>query len=611
MAAQIWKVSPRNFVETVLDTDDLSTVRGSSLTLLHAPRLLSRHLAKNVPRYREILCAASELLFAVDDAPMPVELVNVPNLRKISPRPSPKEQSAIKGALESAAMTLPETPTRELLFELATIPGLESLLDQFGAEKVAGMILKVRLSRTDKVRPETDNSDASEQTDIARIIQEVLSKSCTESGIEWPLDLFRFEVAKEPEGKVATTTLANLDSAMNQSQWRHLTCPIPPLQGTRPCAYNPMLPASGEKVKKKNASASVRRRREAGRKSKSSFYNDVLERGLSHMDEGAAAFDGARQRIEDGKNALGAMAGFAEDFDGIYGGAAGVDLSPSAKSSLAVIAFDGNGFGGHARDAMHTQGFDGLRTFSKGIEAMSAAMLGDVLSFVANSEAMRRDGVARFETLLWGADEFRFVVPGWAAWTLAQQIHASLANWHHPTNGAALTFGMGIAIAKGKMPIRDLSGAAYALSEAAGNTNKKRSLTQVHVFEGVDRVHLSAEKVRAAWLNGRKVPEGTFSMDRAALAAVPRLMKDLKARVGLTALREWTVRHADRLGASSDEIDEDFWKEVGAGARRIASGEFDVRAVLENHAASSGHAAYPMLGLANVAMLHDYLPEGF
>lgn len=610
MTAQLYKVSPRNFEAMVLDTDDLSTVRGASLTLLQAPRLLSRHLAETVPHYREILCAASELLFTVEPE-TPVEPVD-PNHNKMPPSIAKKERKALYKTIENTARSV--APTRAALLDAARQDSFKSLTDILDVEQVAGMIFEMhrRHIRDGKADiPEMEDGDTDTGPDIEQVVHDFLARPIEQVGTEWPLDLFNFQLANAAYGKDAYSVLASLDTALNEAQWRHLTCPVPPPPaGKHPCSYSPMLPASGENVKHKPASASVNRRREAGRKGKSVFYRDVLERGIDHLEQGATAFDGARQWIEAGVATLERLKGFADDFDDIKGKAEGLALSPSAQSSLAVIAFDGNSFGHHARNAMRSRGFDGLRSFSQGIEVMSAAMLADILSFIAEREAMQCDGRARFETLLWGADEFRFVVPGWAAWSLASHIHTSLSRWRHPLDGTPMTFGMGIAIAKAKTPIRDLSNAAYELSEAAG-ADKKCSATQVLVFEGVDRVHLSPSMVRAAWLAGQDIDEASFSMDAGSFAAVPDLLRDMKAKVGLSAIRGWSARHAGLLGATAKDIGDEFWAAFGEEAGRIASGKFDVQNVLAKHEIVAGHREYPLLGLAHAAMLHDYLPEDF
>lgn len=608
MKAKLYKVSPRNFEAMVLDTDDLSTVRGASLTLLQAPRLLSRHLAETVPNYREILCAASDLLFTVKPT-LPVEAVD-PNPNKMPTSIAKKERKALYKIIENAARSV--APTRTALLDAARQDSLKSLTDSLDAEQVAGMIFEMhrRHIRDGKIdAPEAKDDDKNNRPDVEQAVRDFLSHPIKDGDIEWPLDLFNFQVASAADGKSAGAVLDSLDTELNEAQWRYLTCPVPPPAGEFPCSYSPMLPASGENVKHKPASTSVNRRREAGRKGKSVFYREVLERGIDHLDKGATAFDGAREKIEAGIVALASLEGFAADFDGIKGKAKGLDLSPSAQSSLAVIAFDGNDFGSHTREAMHPEGFDGLRRFGQGIEAMSAVMLADILSFIARREAMQLDGYARFETLLWGADEFRFVVPGWAAWSFARHIHGSLSAWCHPLKGTPMTFGMGIAIAKAKTPIRDLSNAAYDLSEAAG-TDKLRSMTQVLVFEGVDRVHISPTTLRAAWLGGQSLDDATFSMTLDAFDAAPNLLRELKAKVGLSAIRNWSVRHAERLGATSDDIDDEFWEAFKNDAGRIASDSFDVRDVLKKHEIVAGHAQYPLLGLAHAAMLNDYLPEG-
>ena len=601
MSGKIWKVAARNFEASVLDTDDLSTIRGSSLTLLQAPHLLSSHLAEVVPNYREILCAASELIFTIDPDAPPVEPVD-PNPNKMPSKFSKKERRTLKKSIDAIARTT--EITRESLFEAASKALLAPLHEHLGPEKVAGMIYEARR------RLDRECGRASEQIsgpDAGDLARKFLSNPISESGLEWPLDLFRFDVVCTAD-QTAASAVPQLDTALNERQWQRLTCPVPPVAGSEPCLFNTALTTSGGAEKGLAASPSVRRRRRIGREKKAGFYTDVLERGLSHLDAGAVAFEGARDSIEAGRTVLEDLQNFAMDFSDIEGGAEGLTLSQSAKSSLAVIAFDGNGFGNQVRDAMEREGFDGLRRFSQGVEAMSAAMLGDVLCFITSRERMVRNGVARFETLLWGADEFRFVVPGWAACSLATHLHASLGRWRHPIFRTQMTFGMGIAIAKGKTPIADLADAAENLSVMAG-LDKQRSLTQVIVFEGVDRVYLTPDSLRRSWMQGRPIETGAFSMNPGAFDAAAILLANFKKKVGLSTLRRWNERYGASLGAKENELG-DVWPLIQKDANRIAASSFDVNDMLSRHPVVNGQAEHPLLGFAHAVMLHDYLPDG-
>ena len=146
-------------------------------------------------------------------------------------------------------------------------------------------------------------------------------------------------------------------------------------------------------------SAATLSRREYGRKAKNDFYGKMIRR------RGGPNADLAERLPE-----------FAEDFKTIASGTA------SLSGKLAVFYADGNSFGrtqsNHCGSPEKQEAWD---TFIRGSrEEFLIKFLEDEITGPAKENPwLDAKGRARFETLLWGGDEFMFVVPAALGWRFA------------------------------------------------------------------------------------------------------------------------------------------------------------------------------------------------
>lgn len=177
---------------------------------------------------------------------------------------------------------------------------------------------------------------------------------------------------------------------------------------------------------------------------------------------------------------------------------------------LAVLYFDGNGFGKIERQAAQSPG--GLRDFDQALrgcrDAVLTALVGalDIGRYGAGSlpettvttEGERR---LRLETLLWGGDEMTLVVPAWLgldvmhlvfdAWTQATESEAGVA-----AGLAGTTHAAGLVFCHHKSPIARVRAEAQRLAEGVkawagrdGNdpgAGRRRNLFDYLVLESID-----------------------------------------------------------------------------------------------------------------------------
>lgn len=163
-------------------------------------------------------------------------------------------------------------------------------------------------------------------------------------------------------------------------------------------------------------------------------------------------------------------------------------LRPSLQNAIAVVYADGNGFG-RIRDTV------GAERFATELEARRKGLLRAILTWLSEGQAAAgqafsfhdRDGPRlRFETLLWGGDEFVFVMPAWLALGFTRGFLDLSRNW--AIDGIALTHTVGVVTCHCKTPIRLARATAHqiadAIKEAPGPTPRPNALA-VESFEGV------------------------------------------------------------------------------------------------------------------------------
>ncbi len=200
---------------------------------------------------------------------------------------------------------------------------------------------------------------------------------------------------------------------------------------------------------------------------------------------------------------------------------------------------------------------------------------------------IRRERVAglRFETLLWGGDELMFVMPAWLGMAFAEGffriVEGSPATaWRSPA-GDPLSFGAALVFAHHKTPVRQLKAIARAMADDAKDAmgalpgGGPANVLQIESFEGLAvpdhdlggyrtrRWGAAAEAVRP-WLTlrGEELPHLTAAVNNAkglgpdAAAARSKLYEYLRLAevAGLTtkAAEEAIADAEGRYGALAD-----------------------------------------------------------
>ncbi len=553
-----FKVAPQNFSATVYDTDDLSITRGSSLTLLAMPGLLRAHLEAAFPDidFDWLQGSASELVFRCAGRG---EMLTLTAL-------SEGDQSW-RGRLQTVAGNISGRVTDKSLRALArqeyTKVGLTA--DQTMIETCAGQLLSML---SDEQLSAGQEELAISGGYIQRITDSVVDfLSTPHSG--WPFDLMIFGAAHfRPSGPNLHPgdAIAALDTRLGLFRMQRLSCLVPGPEDVGAasadkavCRYTGLYAASPDKThweKGNVTSESAYRRRKVGREQKKDFYTGVLaeaETAAAGTEwSGNALIDAARAAIAEAK---GKVTAFAEDFEQIVSDPP-ESLPLSVASNMCVLNMDGNGFGtlrGGARDVAAYKRFSGY------LDILKAGMLARILTWIAGTAQMRTGDVARFETLLWGGDEFTFVVPASAGWELACVIHDAVKGWVTP-EGTPMTFATGLAFGPHNAPIRDLRKAAEDLANAAKGA-KPEAAWQAVAYESVDRVHFSPAGYRADWLGGA-VDEGQFSIPAEAAIGWPGQVEAMLGGISRSALHDLYFDHRDALkekdadpGPLRDKID--------------------------------------------------------
>lgn len=139
---------------------------------------------------------------------------------------------------------------------------------------------------------------------------------------------------------------------------------------------------------------------------------------------------------------------------------------------IAYIYIDGNKFGRLQRDLSE----EDLRTFDRMLHGFKKSFLARVLDLVAEYPSFKNSDEVRLETLLWGGDEIKMIVPAWLGWQVALHFFelAQKNNMTMTIDGQRkeLTYAMGLVFAHHRNPIRNISKIAEELAEAV-----KRELT--------------------------------------------------------------------------------------------------------------------------------------
>lgn len=243
------------------------------------------------------------------------------------------------------------------------------------------------------------------------------------------------------------------------------------LGGMRAATTTIALPGEAEP---QPASFSVKARRDFGRQQRQKFYGD----------------NGCR--VPDGLV-------FTDTVLDIVGAPPEV-LAPALTSKLAYVYADGNGFG-----AIRTS--VGIRDFSAPLKILQQTLLQTVVAWFADA-ACRDDPrfamigagrrALRLETLLWGGDEFVFVMPAWLATGFLEGFFSHTRDWQ--IGGERLTHAVGVVICDQKTPIRQVRATLGQLADTVKQARPGAAAANgvaIEVFESVDLPDDSLAAARA------------------------------------------------------------------------------------------------------------------
>jgi hypothetical protein len=288
--------------------------------------------------------------------------------------------------------------------------------------------------------------------------------------------------------------------------------------------------ATGERDAYKGwLSPATRARLEYGRKYRRRFFEDLL--GASALRD--VAFCGSFQDIVQG----------------------GPDDVPEAiRNKIAVIHFDGDGFGAVARAiGPRKMGIEVRRK----LDEVLRRVVGDAVAAEA-SDAGKSDGVVphlRLEVLVWGGDDITLVVPACRALLCLRGFFETARDWE--IEGHRLSFTAGAAISQVKTPIRSLTrvaGEAVDLAKAHG----ARGTASFDIFE-------SAALPESGDLEGhrertfvRSADAGLYAFPGSELGALDAALAEWKHEAGRSRLSRTqihSVLRAAAAGASDEDLE--------------------------------------------------------
>lgn len=148
----------------------------------------------------------------------------------------------------------------------------------------------------------------------------------------------------------------------------------------------------------------------------------------------------------------------------------------AASRKIAVIHFDGDGFGAAARNV-------GVERFAEEMAPLSKALLGRLVDDARKAEEREVPDKAlrlRLEVLVWGGDDITLVAPAWRALDLLAGFFEQTESWQ--VGGVELGFTGGCVIAPFKSPIRQLTRLAAEAVDLGKEAAARGSFT-IDVFE--------------------------------------------------------------------------------------------------------------------------------
>lgn len=383
MARWVLRAEGVNFDATLLDTSDLSTVRGASLALLRLDEVVQGALGED-PGVRKLFAGASQCAFLFDAADTAAAHL---------------QREKVIDALRAGSDGL---PTAHLCVMVDVAPlngiGITAELDALAVAEARNRTRQFRSWTLDPLPPERAATRA-DALDGVRPAGDVIRRPAGDTGTLEDLPVSRAVKAKRDFGRTARQDF------------------YASLAGLGPDVAQRILGSSGEPC-----------------------FTDSIEDIVATPPDG---------------------------------------LPLSVRGKVALVYADGNGFGAKVKQV-------GPERFSAQLAAQRRNLLAAVLSWYAEgargeswrffaAEVPGKQPRLRFETLLWGGDEFAFAMPAWLVFPFLEGLFAMTAGWQVQSEDGTmmpLTHAVGVAIANRKTPIRQL----HTIAKAAADLSKDSGL---------------------------------------------------------------------------------------------------------------------------------------
>lgn len=198
------------------------------------------------------------------------------------------------------------------------------------------------------------------------------------------------------------------------------------------------------------------------------------------------------------------------------------------NGKIAYIYIDGNGFGKLTSTLDQTA----LQKFDHALDGFKKEFLFRIIKYADQIDGFRVTGETgspiRFETLLWGGDEIKLVVPAWMGWTVASLFFQTASAWGLGFEDKDLTYAMGMVLTHHKNPIRNIDAVADKLIAAA-----KEGLTEKYQRANGDRMQcIVLESLETVPENDYRIfAKKHYRMDSDILVFTPEIMNAMKTFV--------------------------------------------------------------------------------
>lgn len=614
-----------NFDATISDSNDLSVIRGSSLSVLRFGDRLLDYLTRTLDGtvvVEPLSSGASELV-----------------VRFLSKRPASLRRGPVTAPF-GGGRTWKEKTLPALAGKAGSSAEVARAWVAANRQRIRGELEATERSVARQIDEERAARSAREAAAAAPGVDCAAIETAVRAFLDAPgqsdLRYFRFAYAccAPPSASGLADVLATLYSRQRTRQLQDLTIaladPVVSVQAAERafCCYTlGRLPAAPDGHEQQPMSASARARRSEGRDQKQRFYGQQLRKSAAAAE--ALADTSGHDRLTKAAEWLEQRDFvFANDFGAIVADPQSArPLPPNARNKLAVIFFDGNGFSDKRRYRSEIPGLDRAfqeyRWFCLALERNGGMILASLLPWLAERPAYTgvKDGqqYLRFETLLFGGDDICFVAPAWGAFALMGKLQEILADLRAPAvNGSdePLTFKTGMVLASHKAPIRTLRNLASDLAYAAKATSGTRDIVQVVALEGVDPVEAKIGQSRTE-LFGDSCPAAAFGLEGKDWEKIRETIDAISAKAGRSQLHLWLAkaRHEGVLTPPKDDDDRKHRLKVQSFLKRfdeqLTNLEVppDLRDVLMGRTTllASGSTDWPLLPLHHVLTLADYV----